>query len=114
MIANLTGHDIHIVNKFGEVVKTIETCPYEEPIRAEVKQRRLNRIEGIKVTKLYYNTDVSLVKMRELTQKYSCIIVSKITAEALKAQGFTDNIYISGRKFYLYGELVGVKELSKF
>lgn len=37
MIANLTGHDIHIVNKFGEVVKTIEPCPYEEPIRAEVK-----------------------------------------------------------------------------
>lgn len=112
MIANLTGHEITLVDRLGNVVQVIEPCPYEEPIRAEVGQRRLGRIEGIRVTKLYYNTNVSKAKMKELLQKYDGIVVSKISAEALREQGFRKGIYITGRKFFLHGEFKGVKELS--
>lgn len=112
MIANLTGHEITLVDRVGNVVQVIEPCAYEEPIRAEVGQRRMGRVEGIRVTKLFYTTNVSKAKMKELLQKYDGIVVSKISAEALKAQGFNKGIYITGRKFYLHGEFKGVKELS--
>lgn len=111
MLANLTGHDIYIVDRHGTVVTTIKPCETEEPLRAEVTMRRQRKIEGIKLTKLYYRSNITERKMQELLNKYEGIIVSKITAECLKELGYTDKIYITGRKFYRHGELIGVKEL---
>ena len=42
---------------------------------------------------------------------YEGIIVSKITAECLRELGYTENVYITGRKFYLHGKMIGVREL---
>lgn len=111
MLANLTGHDIYIVDRHGTVVNTIQPCETEEPLRAEVTLRRQKKFEGIKLTKLYYKSNITERKMQELLNKYDGIIVSKITAECLKELGYTDKIYITGRKFYKHGELIGVKEL---
>lgn len=111
MLANLTGHDIYIVDKYGNIVTTIQPCETEEPLRAEVTMRRQKKIEGIKLTKLFYNSNITERKMQELLNKYDGIIVSKITAECLKELGYIDKIYITGRKFYRHGELIGVKEL---
>lgn len=111
MLANLTGHDIYIVDRFGNVVTTIKPCETEEPLRAEVTMRGQRKIEGIKLTKLFYTSNITERKMQELLNKYDGIIVSKITAECLKELGHTDKIYITGRKFYKHGELIGVKEL---
>lgn len=111
MLANLTGHNIYIVDRYGTVVTTIQPCEMEEPLRAEVTMRRQKKIEGIKLTKLYYRSNITEIKMQELLNKYDGIIVSKITAECLKELGYTDNIYITGRKFYKHGEFIGVKEL---
>ena len=111
MLANLTGHNIYIVDRYGTVVTTIQPCEMEEPLRAEVTLRRQKKIEGIKLTKLYYRSNITEIKMQELLNKYDGIIVSKIMAECLKELGYTDNIYITGRKFYKHGEFIGVKEL---
>lgn len=111
MLANLTGHDICIVDKFGDIVTIIKPCETEEPLRAEVTMRRQRKIEGIKLTKMYYRSNITEGKMSELLNKYEGIIVSKITAECLKELGYTEGIYITGRKFYKYGEFLGVKEL---
>lgn len=111
MLANLTGHDIYIVDRHGNIVTTIHPCETEETLRAEVTMRRQKKIEGIKLTRLYYKSNITERKMQELLNKYDGIIVSKITAECLKELGYTDKIYITGRKFYKHGELIGVKEL---
>jgi len=42
------------------------------------------------------------------------IIVSKITAEALKKKGITKGVLITGRKFYLDNALIGVRGLSLY
>ena len=111
MLANLTGHDICIVDRYGNILTTIKPCEAEEPLRAEVTMRRQKKIEGIKLTKLYYRSNITERKMQELLTKYDGIIVSKITAECLKELGYTEKVYITGRKFYKYGEFLGVKEL---
>lgn len=110
-LANLTGHNIDIVDKQGNIIKTIYPCTTEEPLRAGVTLRRQRKIEGIKLTKLYYRSNITERKMNELLHKYDGIIVSKITAECLKELGYTKGIYITGRKFYQHGEFIGVKEL---
>ena len=80
-------------------------------MRAEVTLRRQKRIDGVKLSKLYYKINMTDDEINELIRKYDGIIVSKITAECLKELGYTEGIYITGRKFYKYGEFLGVKEL---
>ena len=111
MIANLTGHDVVIVDKYGKPIRVIKPCDKEEPLRADVSIRRMGKVDGIRLTKIYYESNITKRKMLELFMNYEGIIVSKITAECLKELGYTNNVYITGRKFYLHGKMVGVKEL---
>ena len=73
--------------------------------------RRKRKIEGIKLTKLSYTSNITERKMQELLRNYDGIIVSKITAECLRDLGYIENVYITGRKFYKHGKFIGVKEL---
>ena len=111
MLANLTGHDITIVDKYGKVIRVILPCETEEPLRADVSIRRMGKVDGVRLTKIYYESNITKRKMMELFMNYEGIIVSKITAECLRELGYKENIYITGRKFYLHGKMVGVKEL---
>lgn len=112
-IANLTGHDITIVNYEGTIIKTIKSCEYEEPIRASIQFKNLGHCEGAPLDIITHSCDISDEKMKELQRNYSIIVVSKITAECLKQKGYKD-IFITGRKFFLNGEMVGVRSLSKY
>ena len=80
-------------------------------MRAEVTLRRQKKIDGVKLSKLFYKINITDDEINELIRKYDGIIVSKITAECLKDRGYRENIYITGRKFYESGEFIGVKEL---
>ena len=111
MIANLTGHDVVIVDKYGNSIRVIAPCETEEPLRADVSIRRLGKVDGIRLTKIHYESNITKRKMMELFMNYDGIIVSKITAECLRELGYTKNVYITGRKFYLHGKMIGVKEL---
>ena len=111
MLANLTGHDITIVDKYGKVIRVIPPCETEEPLRAGVSIRRMGKVDGVRLTKIYYESNITKRKMMELFMNYEGIIVSKITAECLRELGYKENIYITGRKFYLHGKMIGVKEL---
>ena len=111
MIANLTGHDVVIVDKYGNPTRVIAPCKTEEPLRADVSIRRLGKVDGIRLTKIHYESNITKRKMMELFMNYEGIIVSKITAECLRELGYTENVYITGRKFYLHGKMIGVREL---
>lgn len=112
-IANLTGHDITIVNHEGKIIKQIKPCEYEEPIRASTDFKNIGYCEGVPLDTINFFCDISDEKMKELKRNYLIIVVSKITAECLKQRGYKD-IYITGRKFFLEGEMVGVRSLSKY
>lgn len=112
-IANLTGHDITIVNYDGTIIKVIKPCEYEEPIRASTTFKNIGHCEGAPLDTINFSCDISDEKMKELQRNYSLIIVSKITAECLKQRGYSD-IYITGRKYFLEGEMIGVHSLSKY
>ena len=94
-IANLTGHDITIVNYEGTIIKTIKPCEYEEPIRASIQFENLGHCEGAPLDIITHSCDISDEKMKELQRNYSII-------------------FITGRKFFLNGEMVGVRSLSKY
>ena len=111
MLANLTGHDITIVDKYGNLTRVIAPCETEEPLRADVSIRRMGKVDGVRLTKIHYVSNITKRKMMELFMNYEGIIVSKITAECLRELGYTENVYITGRKFYLHGKMVGVREL---
>lgn len=66
---------------------------------------------GIRVSKLFYYSNITESKIKSLLSKYDGIIVSKITAECLKELGYNKKIYITGRKFYKNNEFLGVREL---
>lgn len=110
-LVNLTGHKIDFVDKKGNIINTIYPCDTEEKLRVEVSVRRYKKIDGIKVSKLFYYSNITEHKIKSLLSKYDGIIVSKITAECLKELGYTKGIYITGRKFYKNNEFLGVKEL---
>lgn len=112
-IANLTGHDIMIVDHSGLIIKVIKPCEYEEPIRASITFKNIGHCEGAPLDTINFSCDISDEKMKELQRNYSLIIVSKITAECLKQRGYSD-IYITGRKYFLEGEMIGVRSLSKY
>lgn len=111
MLANLTRHDVVIVDKYGNPTRVIAPCETEEPLRADVSIRRMGKVEGVRLTKIHYVSNITKRKMMELFMNYEGIIVSKITAECLRELGYTENVYITGRKFYLHGKMVGVREL---
>ena len=111
MIANLTGHDEVIVDKYGNPTRVIAPCETEEPLRADVSIRRMGKVDGVRLTKIHYVSNITKRKMMELFMNYEGIIVSKITAECLRELGYTENVYITGRKFYLHGKMIGVREL---
>lgn len=111
MLANLTGHDVVIVDKYGNPTRVIAHCETEEPLRADVSIRRMGKVDGVRLTKIHYVSNITKRKMMELFMNYEGIIVSKITAECLRELGYTENVYITGRKFYLHGKMVGVREL---
>lgn len=111
MLANLTGHDITIVDKYGNPTRVIAPCETEEPLRADVSIRRMDKVDGVRLTKIHYVSNITKRKMMELFMNYEGIIVSKITAECLRELGYTENVYITGRKFYLHGKMIGVREL---
>lgn len=111
MLANLTGHDVVIVDKYGNPTRVIAPCETEEPLRADVSIRRMGKVDGVRLTKIHYVSNITKRKMMELFMYYEGIIVSKITAECLRELGYTKNVYITGRKFYLHGKMVGVREL---
>ena len=77
--------------------------------RSNIKKTK--KIDGVKLSKLFYKINFTDDEINELIRKYDGIIVSKITAECLKDRGYCENIYITGRKYYERGELIGVKEL---
>lgn len=110
-LVNLTGHKIDIVDKKGNIIKTINPCKEEEKLRVEVSVRRHKKIDGIRVSKLFYYSNITGSKIKSLLSKYDGIIVSKITAECLKELGYNKKIYITGRKFYKNNEFLGVREL---
>lgn len=111
MLANLTGHDIMIVDKYGNPTRVIAPCETEEPLRADVSIHRMGKVDGVRLTKIHYVSNITKRKMMELFMNYEGIIVSKITAECLRELGYTENVYITGRKFYLHGKMIGVREL---
>lgn len=111
MLANLTGHDITIVDKYGNPTRVIAPCETEEPLRADIFIRRMGKVDGVRLTKIHYVSNITKRKMMELFMNYEGIIVSKITAECLRELGYTENVYITGRKFYLHGKMIGVREL---
>lgn len=111
MLANLTGHDVVIVDKYGNPTRVIAPCETEEPLRADVSIRRMGKVDGVRLTKIHYVSNITKRKMMELFMNYEGIIVSKITAECLRELGYTGNVYITGRKFYLHGKMIGVREL---
>lgn len=111
MLANLTGHDVVIVDKYGNPTRVIAPCETEEPLRADVSIHRMGKVDGVGLTKIHYVSNITKRKMMELFMNYEGIIVSRITAECLRELGYTENVYITGRKFYLHGKMVGVREL---
>lgn len=112
-IANLTGYDIMIIDHNGLIIKVIKPCEYEEPIQASITFKNIGHCEGAPLDTINFSCDISDEKMKELQRNYSLIIVSKITAECLKQRGYSD-IYITGRKYFLKGEMIGVRSLSKY
>ena len=112
---NLTGHEINIVGKKGGVLFTIPISKKEVPLRANYQKMQGISKEGYPIAHIEFLTELSQERLDELAFAYREIIVSKITAEALKAQGYKGAVYITGPKVYdSNNNLLGVTELSKY
>ena len=112
---NLTGHEINIVGSNGENLFTIYPSKKEVPLRANYQKIQGISKEGYPIAHIEFFTELSQERLDELAFAYREIIVSKITAEALKAQGYKGAIYITGPKVYSKSDkLLGVTELSKY
>ena len=111
---NLTGHNITLVDSSGKVLFVLEPSNREVPLRASYQKMQGTSAEGYPIAYIEFYTDLSQERLDELAFTYKNIIVSKITAEALKSQGYKGSIYITGHKFYEKGQLIGVLELSKY
>ena len=112
---NLTGHEIKIIGKKGEVLFTILPSKKEVPLRANYQKMQGISKEGYPIAHIEFFTELSQERLDELAFAYREIIVSKITAEALKAQGYKGAVYITGPKVYdSNNNLLGVTELSKY
>lgn len=108
-IANLTGRTINFTDYDFNAL-------YELPPSEELTLRTEYSVEVIQtvpflITKIHHKVNLTHEEMQELKEKYPNILVSKITADALIAQGYTGNIFVTGRKVHSKEGLEGVKEL---
>ena len=111
-IKNLTGHEITIVDRQGNIIKNIEPDEKLEPLRADFSMVDITYLEGVPVSILSFKVNYPAEDLRRLESEYEALIVSKITAEGLRSIGYRGTLLIAGRKFYQKGELIGVNELS--
>lgn len=111
-VKNLTGHDITVVDRQGNIIKNIVPDKELEPLRADLCMVDITYLEGVPVSMLSFNINYPAEDLKRLESEYEALIVSKITAEGLRSIGYKGTLLITGRKFYQKGELVGVNELS--
>lgn len=109
---NLTGHNINICDHKGNVYKIIPKSKLT--LRAYTSYKTVKELEGIPIDIIDYTITDPLPVIKSLIDNNQYIIVSKITAEALKKKGITKGVLITGRKFYLDDILVGVGGLSLY
>lgn len=109
---NLTGHNINICDHKGNVYKIIPKSKLT--LRAYTSYKTVKELEGIPIDIIDYTITDPLPVIKRLIGNNQYIIVSKITAEALKKKGISKGVLITGRKFYLDDILVGVRGLSLY
>lgn len=109
---NLTGHDINICDHKGNVYKVIKKSKLT--LRAYTSYKTIKELEGVPIDIIDYTITDPLPVIKSLIENNQYIIVSKITAEALKKKGISKGVLITGRKFYLDDSLVGVRGLSLY
>lgn len=113
-IANLTGHDINIVLPGSHTpIKTIKPTKGEERLQAESEQTTLFMFDGVRYNRARYKLNLPKSELDRLSYEYDALIVSSISAKALRALGYTGMLFTIGRKQYDYAKrLIGVSELS--
>lgn len=109
---NLTGHNINICDHKGAIYKTIPKSKLT--LRAYTSYKTIKELDGVPVDIIDYTITDPLPVIKSLIENNQYIIVSKITAEALKKKGITKGVLITGRKFYLDNALIGVRGLSLY
>ena len=109
---NLTGHNINICDHKGNVYKIIPKSKLT--LRAYTSYKTIKELEGVPIDIIDYTITDPLPVIKSLIENNQYIIVSKITAEALKKKGTTKGVLITGRKFYLDNVLIGVRGLSLY
>lgn len=109
---NLTGHNINICDHKGNVYKIIQKSKLT--LRAYTSYKTVKELDGIPIDIIDYTITDPLPVIKSLIENNQYIIVSKITAEALKKKGITKGVLITGRKFYLDDTLIGVRGLSLY
>lgn len=109
---NLTGHNINICDHKGNVYKIIPKSKLT--LRAYTSYKTIKELEGVPIDIIDYTITDPLPVIKSLIENNQYIIVSKITAEALKKKGITKGVLITGRKFYLGNVLIGVRGLSLY
>lgn len=109
---NLTGHNINICDHKGNVYKIIPKSKLT--LRAYTSYKTIKELDGVPINIIDYTITDPLPVIKSLIDNNQYIIVSKITAEALKKKGITKGVLITGRKFYLDDVLIGVRELSMY
>lgn len=109
---NLTGHNINICDHKGNIYKIIPKSKLT--LRAYTSHKTIKELDGIPIDIIDYTITDPLPVIKSLIDNNQYIIVSKITAEALKKKGISKGVLITGRKFYLNDILVGVRGLSLY
>ena len=109
---NLTGHNINICDHKGNVYKIIPKSKLT--LRAYTSYKTIKELEGVPIDIIDYTITDPLPVIKSLIENNQYIIVSKITAEALKKKGITKGVLITGRKVYLDNALRGVRGLSLY
>lgn len=109
---NLTGHNINICDHKGNVYKIIPKSKLT--LRTYTSYKTIKELEGVPIDIIDYTITDPLPVIKSLIENNQYIIVSKITAEALKKKGITKGVLITGRKFYLDNILIGVRGLSLY
>ena len=93
---NLTGHNINICDHKGNVYKIIPKSKLT--LRAYTSYKTIKELEGVPIDIIDYTITDPLPVIKSLIENNQYIIVSKITAEALKKKGITKGVLITGRK----------------
>ena len=96
---NLTGQKKKKIGKKGEVLFTIRPSKKEVPLREKKKKMQDISKEGYPIAHIEFFTELSQERLDELAFTYREIIVSKITAGALKAKGYKGSVNLNGQRF---------------